>query len=125
MDDRQFDGLTRMLAVGDTRRRLLRTALMAIPTMLAFLRGAETAARHSKTPLGGACRHTNQCLNHPASGRRVRRRPSRQAVYCDDNGFLYDGALNCCRYRGGSCQVDEHCCGSRYFCRNRVCTYRA
>jgi hypothetical protein len=125
MDDRRFDGLTRVLAAADSRRQLLRAAVVAIPTMLEFLRGTESAAHHTKTPLGGACRSTSQCLHHAVLTRRRGTRQSRQGVYCDDNGFRYDGTLNCCRYAGGSCQRDEHCCGSRYFCRHRVCTYRA
>ena len=123
MNDRRFDGLTRVLVIGGSRRRLLRGAIAVVPTLLASLRGAETAAHHARTPLGGACYHTNQCLHHAVVTRRVRMRPSRQAVYCADNGFRYDGALNCCRYGGGSCQRDEHCCGSRHFCRGGVCRY--
>jgi hypothetical protein len=94
-------------------------------TLLAVMRDEETSAHHAKTPLGGACRHTTQCLHHAVTTRRARGRSSRQAVYCADNGFRYDGAFNCCRYEGGSCQLDEHCCGSRHFCRNKVCTYLA
>jgi hypothetical protein len=99
--------------------------LALVPAALAAMRGAETVAHHAKTPLGGACRHTNQCLHHAVVTRRAGRRSSRQAVYCADNGFRYDGAYNCCRNRGGSCERDEHCCGTRYFCRNKVCTYLA
>jgi hypothetical protein len=125
VDDRRFDSLTRVLAAGDSRRGLLRAAVVAVPTMLALLRGAETAAHHAKTPLGGACYHTNQCLHHAVATRRVSGRSSRQAVYCAANGFRYDGALNCCRYEGGSCQRDQECCGSRHFCSNKVCRYLA
>jgi hypothetical protein len=123
MDDRRFDGLTRALVIGGSRRRLLRGAIAVVPTLLTSLRGAGTAAHHAGTPLGGTCYHTNQCLHHAVATRRARRRPSPQAVYCADNGFRYDGALNCCRYGGGLCQRDEHCCGSRYFCRSGVCRY--
>ncbi len=122
MDDRRFDGLTRVLAAADSRR-LLRAAVVAVPAMLALPGGAETAAHHAKTPLGGAFRHTSRCLHHAVVTRRVSGRSSRQAVYCAENGFRYDGALNCCRYAGGSCQRDEQCCGSRHFCRSRVCRY--
>ena len=123
VDDRRFDSLTRVLAAEESRRRLLRAAVVAVPTILALLRRAETSAHHAKTPLGGSCHHTNQCLHHAVVTRRTSRRSSRQAVYCADNGFRYDGALNCCHYGGGSCQRDEHCCGSRHFCRSGVCRY--
>jgi hypothetical protein len=32
------------------------------------------------------------------------------AVACADNGVESDGALNCCRFDGGACQSDAHCC---------------
>ncbi|MBW3633209.1 MAG: hypothetical protein KY456_09290 [Chloroflexi bacterium] len=123
MDDQVFDGLTRALATGGSRRRLLRGAVAVVPSVLAVLRVARTAAHHARIPLGGACYHTNQCLHHAVAPRRARRRRSSQVVYCADNGFRYDGALNCCRNVGGLCQRDEHCCGSRYFCRSGVCRY--
>ena len=123
MEDRRFDALARALAAGDSRRRLVSRVVVAIPTLFSLLRGVETAAHHALIPLGGACYHTNQCLHHAAATRRARGRGSRQAVYCADNGFRYDGSLNCCRNVGGGCQRDEHCCGSRYFCRSGVCRY--
>ena len=94
---------------------------LAVGSALALVRINESDARHALIALGGACRHTNQCLHHAPSSRRAR--PNRQAVYCADNGFRYDGTLNCCRYGGGSCARDEECCGDRHFCRSRVCTY--
>jgi hypothetical protein len=124
MDDKRFDAVTRALATEGSRRGALRAAVIALPTLLSSLRRAETAAHHAKIPLGGACYHTNQCLHHVvATTRRARRRASRQAVYCADNGFRYDGAFNCCRYSGGRCERDEQCCGSRHFCRGGVCRY--
>jgi hypothetical protein len=32
-------------------------------------------------------------------------------MFCADNGFDYDGPLNCCAYEGGYCYSDEGCCG--------------
>ena len=125
MHDHRFDVVVRALAARVSRRTAPRGLIAAFATALAVMREAETAAHHAMTPLGGPCYHTNQCLHHAVVMRRVRTRSSRQAVYCADNGFRYDGALNCCRYRGGSCQRNEHCCGSRHFCRNKVCTYLA
>jgi hypothetical protein len=125
MHDHRFDRAVRALSQRASRRGALRRVIAAFATALAVMRGAETTAHHAMTPLGGACRHTSQCLHHAFAMRRVRTRLSRQAVHCADNGFRYDGLRNCCRYGGGSCQRDEHCCGSHHFCRNRVCTYLA
>jgi hypothetical protein len=123
MHDCRFDRAVRVLAERASRRGALRGVIAALATGLVVMRDAETTAHHALIPLGGACYHTNQCLHHAVVTRRVRMRSSRQAVYCADNGFRYDGALNCCRYGGGSCQRDEHCCGSRHFCRGGVCRY--
>jgi len=123
--DHRFDRAVRVLAARASRRGALHSVIAAFATAFAMMRDAETTAHHSMIPLGSPCYQTNQCLHHPVVLRRGRTRPSPQAVYCADNGFRYDGALNCCRYGGGSCQRDEHCCGSRHFCRNKVCTYLA
>ena len=125
MDDRRFVDLIRALTARGSRRGALRGLIAVIATALAVMREAETVSHHAMTPLGGSCYHANQCLHHAVVTGRTRGRSSRQAVYCADNGFRYDGNLNCCRYGGGSCQRDEHCCGSRHFCRNKVCTYLA
>jgi hypothetical protein len=125
MHDHQFDTIVRALSERASRRGTLRGLIAMFATGVAVLRTADTTAHHAKISLGGACYQTNQCLHHAIVTRRGRARVSRQAVYCADNGFRYDGALNCCRYEGGTCQRDEHCCGFRQFCRNRVCRYRA
>lgn len=49
-------------------------------------------------PLGAACAITGECSQ--AGG----------PVYCDDNGYAYDGASNCCRYAGGACDSSAGCC---------------
>jgi hypothetical protein len=123
--DHRFDAMVRAIPTRVSRRGALRGFIAAFAAVLAVMRGTETAAHHTMTPLGGPCHHTNQCLHHGVAMRRGRTRSSRHAVYCADNGFRYDGALNCCRYGGGSCRLDEHCCCSRHFCRNKVCTYLA
>jgi hypothetical protein len=123
MHDHRFDLVVRTLTQRASRRGALRGLTVTVATLLAVMRDSGSSAHHAKTPLGGACRHTSQCLHHAVLTSRVRARSSRQAVHCADNGFRYDGALNCCRYGGGSCQRDEHCCGSRHFCRAGVCRY--
>jgi hypothetical protein len=121
VDDELFDTFARAIASRGSRRGIVRGMALAATAALAGTRSDAAHAHHALIPLGKACRHTNQCLHHAPASRHVR--PGRQAVYCADNGFRYDGPLNCCRYGGGSCERDEHCCGSRHFCRNRVCTY--
>jgi hypothetical protein len=122
VDGHRFDAFVRAWAGRASRRGVLRGATaLAAASALTLVRAGAAGAHHGRIPLGGACRHTDQCQHHAPLSRHAR--PSRNAVYCDDNGFRYDGDLNCCRYRGGSCTRDEHCCGARYFCRNRVCTY--
>ena len=121
MDDQIFDAFARLIAGRPSRRGMVRGAALAVASALALSQSHAVKARHALIPLGGACRHTNQCLHHAPAFRRVR--PSRQAVYCADNGFRYDGLHNCCRHQGGSCTRDEDCCGVRHFCRSRVCTY--
>jgi hypothetical protein len=123
VDDQRFDSVVRALTKRASRRGSLRGSIAAFAIVLAVMRDSEAAARTALIPLGGACYQTNQCLHHAATTRRGRRRSSRQAVYCAENGFEYDGPLNCCHDGGGSCQRDEHCCGSRYFCRSKVCRY--
>ena len=125
MDERRFDSVVRALTGRASRRGSLRGLIAVFATVLAVMQDAETSARTASIPLGGPCYQTNQCLHHAVTMRRGRRGSSRQAVYCADNGFRYDGELNCCHYGGGSCQRDEHCCGFRNFCRNKVCKYLA
>jgi len=59
-------------------------------------------------PLGSQCTATSQCSQ--AGG----------AVVCGDNGFLRDGATNCCRNEGGVCTGEAGCCGALP-CVNGVC----
>jgi hypothetical protein len=124
MDDQRFDAFVRAWAGRVSRREVLHgVGASAVASTLVLLRTGAAGAHHALIPLGGACRHTNQCQHHATLHRSARVRPNPQAVHCADNGFRYDGPLNCCRHLRGSCTRDEHCCGSRHFCRSRVCTY--
>jgi hypothetical protein len=59
--------------------------------------------------LGEQCTATDECSQEGG------------AVSCADNGIASDGALNCCRYEGGTCGGGSHCCGG-LDCTNSVCT---
>ena len=120
MDDQRFDAFVRIIATRLPRRGIVRGAALAAASVLALLRSSTADAHHALIGLGGACRHTSQCVHHAPTSRRVR--PSRQSVYCADNGFRYDGPFNCCRTGGGSCTRAAHCCGVRH-CRSGVCTF--
>jgi hypothetical protein len=48
---------------------------------------------------GQTCRHDDECY------------AADTALYCDWNGFGYDGQLNCCAYDGSRCGDDTECCG--------------
>ena len=109
MDDRRFDGLARSL--GRTRSR--RSAIgVLLATAAAVLGGKRAGAQQGWVPIGGACYNTGQCIQ---DGYYI-------SIFCDDNGFDYDGQDNCCRYEG-YCQADEECCGAS-FCYQGQCTTR-
>jgi hypothetical protein len=117
----RFDTVVRALAAHASRRETLQAAAaLAAASILALVRTGTAEAYHAHIPLGGACRHPSQCLHHAPLSRLVR--PTRQSVYCADNGHRYDGAYNCCRAGGGSCTHSRDCCGMR-LCRSGACTY--
>ena len=107
MDDRQSDGLARGLARSSSRRSAIGVLLAAAATELV---GKRTATQQGWVPIGGACFNTGQCIQ---DGGYI-------SIFCDDNGFAYDGETNCCRYQG-YCQADEECCGTS-FCYQGQCT---
>lgn len=61
------------------------------------------------TGLGGACASDAECTAEGGSS------------LCRDNGIASDGERNCCRYEGGGCGSDPHCCVG-LVCLNGVCT---
>ena len=63
-------------------------------------RAPRVAAQTGYLGPGEACYDDSQCGNTRYS-----------PMFCADNGFDYDGALNCCAYEGGYCYSDEGCCG--------------
>jgi len=124
MDPERFDLLTRRLVSTTSRRTVLQGLTGGITgTVLAALGRGDTEAARSSIPLGGSCYRKSQCINEHVSRGRAALNSKLQVVYCADNGFTYDGDYNCCRYDGGSCTIDEHCCGYRS-CDNRSCRSR-
>ncbi len=113
MESKRFDLLTRNFARGVSRRRALR-GIAAIAAAATMARRPDPAdAAPFSVPRGGACYRDRQCINDYVAPRGAGLNPDLQIVYCADNGFLYDGELNCCRYEGGFCDRDEECCGYR------------
>lgn len=111
MDAKRFDRLTRRFASGGSRRNLLRGIAGGLAAAaLARDFGGVEAAPHS-VPRGGVCYRDQQCINDYYAPGGAGLNPDLQEVYCRDNGFWYDGELNCCRYEGGFCALDEECCG--------------
>lgn len=103
MDDQRFDRLARALARTSRRRTLFRAlAGGGIAGLFAAARRGSPAAsaHHGSLSAGDACYDSSQCLAADAP------------LVCADNGFDYDGPLNCCTYVGSRCFADEGCCGS-------------
>jgi hypothetical protein len=110
MDGRQFDGLARSLGRSRSRRSAI---WVLLSTTAVVLGGKRASAQQGWVPIGGACYNTGQCIQ---DGDYI-------SVFCDNNGFAYDGDTNCCRYQG-YCQADEECCGTS-FCYQGQCTTEA
>jgi hypothetical protein len=108
MDDRRFDRLTRALARGVSRRRVVAGLMASVSAgALALTRRDPAAAQPYSVPLGDACYDTIQCS--PSVSPRIE-----DEISCADNLLDYDGALNCCRWRGGQCWDDGHCCSQNW-----------
>jgi hypothetical protein len=107
MDGPAFDRLTRSLAATVTRRHGLRL-LAAGASLLAGVRGSGTASAQVFLSAGDPCWDSSQC------------RAADTPLVCADNGFDYDGPLNCCTFEGSRCFADEGCCGSAV-CVNGFC----
>jgi hypothetical protein len=102
MDDQRFDRLARALAGNARRRTLLRTLAGSAAALLATTGGGARLARahHAALGAGDACYDSKQCV------------AADTPLVCADNGFDYDGPLNCCTYVGSRCFNDEGCCGT-------------
>lgn len=108
MDGKGFDALVRMLGASTGRRA-------AVIGVLAALRGGmgivPEARAQALLGLGAACTSTDQC--NPTATSCGPTTP----VFCADNGYAEDGALNCCRFEGGACIEHSHCCAG-LMCQN-------
>jgi hypothetical protein len=69
----------------------------------------DVASVGGRVALGGTCRSDDECSQEGGP------------VTCDDNGIYSDGDLNCCRYAGGGCGNDLHCCAG-HVCVGGACT---
>jgi hypothetical protein len=108
MDSQRFDRLALAVA-GGSRRGLLRGLAGMAALVLSARRAESAAAHHAKAGPGDPCRTDGDCLAADAP------------LICDDNGFSYDGPLNCCTYEGSRCASDEGCCWDNA-CVNGFCS---
>jgi hypothetical protein len=101
VDDERFDSLTRLLAAGLSRRQGIRVLAGAGAALLALARPVArgASAQYAMLGPGDPCRDSSQCVAADAP------------LVCADNGFAYDGPLNCCTSVGSRCGFDEACCG--------------
>src|SRR3954469_14997480 len=100
MDDQRFDRLARAIGAQRSRREATRWLGGAVAALITLGR-VERAQAQASIPLGGACYDDGQC-----------RTDGKGPVSCAENGYDYDGPLNCCRYEGGWCgENHENCCG--------------
>ena len=111
MHSHRFDALARGLAHRRSRRTLIGALCGAVGAHIAG--GAisnQVSAQSGSVPLGGACFDHHQCANDIDATSRPDLNYSNQLVWCVDNGIWQDGEQNCCRYEGGLCWLDAHCC---------------
>ena len=112
VDEQRFDRLARTVGGQRTRREAMRWLAGSMAAVVALVRGGSAAA-HASVQLGGACYDSSQCRDDGGFG----------PVYCDENGYDYDGPLNCCRYEGGYCgENHENCCGQLECWNGGYCT---
>lgn len=101
MDGKQLDNFARRLAGAASRRSVLRLLAGAAGAAFLTARDRRPAAGQVVYYLGPGdpCFDDAQC------------RGADVAMICFDNGFTYDGPLNCCALDGDRCGFDEGCCG--------------
>jgi hypothetical protein len=107
VDGSQFDTIARKLAGRGSRRGLLGGLVAGL---LAARDRSSAVAQGVFLGPGEPCYDDAQCRGADAP------------LVCADNGFAYDGALNCCTYAGSRCGFDEACCGTAS-CLGGICSY--
>jgi hypothetical protein len=110
VDGQRFDKIARGLAQGISRRGLLGGITGGVAALLASRGQNVTAQQAYYLGPGDACYDDAQCRGADAP------------LYCADNGFDYDGPLNCCAFEGSRCGFDEACCGS-LSCFDGICAF--
>ena len=101
MNHQWFDTLARTVAGSGSRRGLLRGLAGTVGLLVTGRRASHVAAQSGYLGPGDGCWDDSQCANLQSS-----------PLFCADNGFDYDGPLNCCTYEFGDCDSDEGCCGA-------------
>lgn len=115
MDEHRFDNLTRSLSRTVSRRGGMRLFAAAGASFLALARGKrDAAAQYGSLGPGEACYDDSQCSSSLMYG---------SPLVCADNGFDYDGPLNCCTGEGSLCFSDEGCCSWAYCDANGRCSF--
>jgi hypothetical protein len=112
MDGQRFDDVARALARGASRRTLLRGLGGALAGVLTAHGRSVGAQQPYFLGPGDPCYDDSQCRGADAP------------LYCAENGFDYDGPLNCCAFEGSRCGFDEACCGS-LTCAGGTCAFVA
>jgi hypothetical protein len=114
VDDQRFDSLARVIAGLGSRRAILR-GLVGVATLAAWgRRGTPASAQYGNLGPGDACYDDSQCSSSLTYG---------TPLVCADNGFDYDGPLNCCTGEGSYCFSDEGCCSWAYCDANQRCSF--
>lgn len=112
MDGQRFDALARHIGESRTRRGVLRGIAGTAALCLGLRRSAPVEGKLRFRTAGEPCHSDDQC------------RAADAPLICADNGFDYDGPLNCCTYVDGRCFEDEGCCWGNV-CVNGFCAYPA
>jgi hypothetical protein len=114
VDDQRFDSLARVVAGLGSRRAILRGLAGAAALAAWGRRGAPASAQYGNLGPGDACYDDSQCSSSLTYG---------TPLVCADNGFDYDGPLNCCTGEGSYCFSDEGCCSWAYCDANQRCSF--
>ena len=116
VDEQRFDDLTRAIAGGASRRRIVKGLVAGVAGGLVGFGRFGRARGQQSVGLGGPCSAIGANAECSQAGTPAGGVP----VICGDNGVGRDGAFNCCRNAGGVCSADFQCCGAAV-CASGVC----